>query len=55
MMVSLDGKIVNLKDLNKNSRLELHFGQDAKGEMYLMTKADGKLYKIEDCYKLQDK
>ncbi|MBP6793435.1 MAG: PQQ-dependent sugar dehydrogenase [Saprospiraceae bacterium] len=55
MMVSLDGKIVNLKDLNKNSRLELHFGQNAKGEMYLMTKADGKLYKIEDCYKLQDK
>ena len=55
MLVSLEGKIVNLKDLNKNSRLELHFGQDAKGEMYLMTKADGKLYKIEDCYKLMDK
>jgi hypothetical protein len=24
----------------------LHFGKDAKGELYLLTKADGKVYKL---------
>jgi len=51
MLVSLEGKIMNLKDLNKNTRIELHFGKDAKGEIYLMTKADGKLFKVMDCYR----
>ena len=44
--VSLDGKIIRLKDFSKKDRLELHFGRDAKGEIYIMTKADGKLYKL---------
>lgn len=44
--VSLDCKIIRLKDFSKKDRLELHFGRDAKGEIYIMTKADGKLYKL---------
>lgn len=44
--VSLNGEIIKLKDLNKTNRIELHFGKDAQGEIYIMTKADGKLYKI---------
>ena len=27
-------------------RVDLHFGMDAEGEMYLLTKADGKMYTI---------
>lgn len=52
--VSIDNKIISLKDFSPNGRLELHLGQDAKGELYILTKADGKLYKIVDCYKLKD-
>jgi glucose/arabinose dehydrogenase/mono/diheme cytochrome c family protein len=29
-----------------SNRVDLHFGQDRQGELYLMTKADGKLYKL---------
>ncbi len=51
MQISLEDKIIKLKELYKDGRLELHLGKDAYGEMYIMTKADGKLYKIIDCYK----
>ena len=27
-------------------RVDLHFGRDAKGELYLFTKADGKMYRM---------
>jgi len=26
--------------------VDLHFGRDAKGELYIITKADGKIYKL---------
>lgn len=44
--VTLNGEPFRFKELNKKDRVELHFGQDAQGEIYMMTKADGKLYKI---------
>ncbi len=44
--VSLNGEIKTLKQLCGNDRVDLHFGRDAKGEVYIMTKADGKLYKL---------
>ena len=43
---SLDGTVKTLKELCRNDRVDLHFGRDAKGELYILTKADGKIYKL---------
>jgi len=44
--VSIDGRVKTLKELCGNDRVDLHFGRDAKGELYILTKADGKIYKL---------
>jgi glucose/arabinose dehydrogenase len=44
--VSIDGFVKKLSELCGNERVDLHFGRDAHGELYLLTKADGKVYKI---------
>jgi glucose/arabinose dehydrogenase len=46
--VSLDGKVETLKQLCGNDRVDLHFGKDASGEIYIMTKPDGKVYKLAE-------
>lgn len=45
--VALNGVATTLKELCKCDRVDLHFGKDASGELYIMTKADGELYKLE--------
>ena len=35
-----------LAQLCKNNRVEIRFGMDSKGELYILTKADGKVYKL---------
>jgi len=44
--VSLNGEVRTLKELCGNDRVDLHFGRDAKGELYILIKADGKIYKL---------
>ena len=44
--VTLNGKQVNFKDVCGSDRVDLHFGRDSKGEIYLLTKPDGKVYKL---------
>jgi cytochrome c2 len=44
--VSLNNSIQKLKQLCGSDRVDLHFGKDADGELYILTKADGKIYKI---------
>lgn len=44
--MALNGSIQNLQQLCGSDRVDLHFGKDADGELYILTKADGKLYKI---------
>ncbi|MDZ7934251.1 MAG: PQQ-dependent sugar dehydrogenase [Emticicia sp.] len=44
--LSLEGKPETLRNLCGSDRIDLHFGIDAKGEMYIMTKADGRIYQI---------
>ena len=44
--ISLNGMPVTLAGLCKNSRVDLRFGQDKNGELYLLTKEDGKVYKL---------
>lgn len=36
-----------------SNRVDLHFGKDAAGELYILTKADGKLYKLTGAMQTQ--
>lgn len=45
--VTIDHVPASLKQVCGSSRVDLHFGMDAEGEMYILTKSDGKLYRIE--------
>ena len=44
--VSLDGKIKTLKELSGADKVDERFGRDSKGELYLTTKPDGKVYSL---------
>ncbi len=44
--IALNDKPETLKSMCGNDRVDLHFGIDSKGEMYILTKADGKVYQI---------
>ncbi|MEX2568288.1 MAG: PQQ-dependent sugar dehydrogenase [Cyclobacteriaceae bacterium] len=44
--VSFEGEVQNLVKLSGSNRVDLRFGRDHEGEMYLFTKADGKVYKM---------
>ena len=41
-----EGELTTLSDLCDCRRVDLRFGQDGDGQLYLMTKADGKIYKL---------
>lgn len=45
--VKFEGKEIGLVELCGSPRVDLKFGQDKSGQLYLMTKADGKIYKIK--------
>ncbi|MEO8763085.1 MAG: PQQ-dependent sugar dehydrogenase [Ginsengibacter sp.] len=44
--ISMNGKPETFRHLIGSDRADLRFGRDAKGEMYIMTKTDAKLYKL---------
>jgi glucose/arabinose dehydrogenase/cytochrome c2 len=44
--ISLNGVPTTLAKLCRNTRVDLRFGKDSNGELYLMTKEDGKIYKL---------
>ena len=46
--VSLNGKRLTLQALCGQSRVDLRFGKDEKGEMYIFTKPDGKIYRLKN-------
>jgi hypothetical protein len=39
-------RLVRHQPIKKNNRIDLRFCKDANGELYMLTKADGKIYKI---------
>lgn len=46
--ISMNGAATTLKELCDGCpRMDLHFGRDAQGELYILTKIDGKVYKLE--------
>lgn len=44
--VAINGIQKTLKQICGSDRVDLHFGKDASGELYIMTKPDGKLYRL---------
>jgi len=43
---TLDGKKTTLVELTGEDKVDVRFGRDHTGEMYILTKPDGKVYKI---------
>jgi hypothetical protein len=46
--VSFDGRVQSLVELCGSKRVDLRFGRDHEGELYLFTKSDGKVYKMKN-------
>ncbi len=44
--ISINGNPRTLMELCGGERVDLHFGRDARGELYILTKTDGKVYKL---------
>ncbi|MFT3946661.1 MAG: PQQ-dependent sugar dehydrogenase [Agriterribacter sp.] len=44
--ITIDGKPTTLVKASGNERVEIRFGEDNKGQLYVLTKADGKMYKL---------
>jgi glucose/arabinose dehydrogenase/cytochrome c2 len=44
--IAVNGVPQTLTALCRNDRADLHFGRDARGDVYILTKTDGKLYKL---------
>jgi glucose/arabinose dehydrogenase len=49
--IEAEGKKTDLETLTQNRRVDLRFGQDTQGDLYLFTKADGVLWKVVDAKK----
>jgi glucose/arabinose dehydrogenase len=46
--IAVDGKQTSLEKLCGHDRVEMRYGMDADGELYVFTKWDGKVYKVID-------
>ena len=46
MKVALNGKITTLVELCGAQKVDMRFGRDHTGELYVLTKPDGKVYKV---------
>ena len=44
--VAINGVSKTLREICGTDRVDLHFGKDANGELYILTKPDGKLYQL---------
>lgn len=51
LKVSINGEVSDMETISENKRVDLRIGQDAGGELYLLTKGNGAVYKIVDCRK----
>ncbi len=49
--VSLNGKKELLTDLCGAKKVDLRFGRDSKGEIYILTKPDGRIYRLKSVVK----
>ncbi len=48
------GRRVTMQDLAGNARVDLRFGQDEDGDIYVLAKANGKIWKVTGARWLDD-
>lgn len=48
VMVSVDGKETTFQALNNNQKPDLRIGEGLNGTLYIMTKTDGKVYRVKN-------
>lgn len=46
--LELNAESTSLLNIRPNERVDLRFGQDSKGKLYIFTKSNGKVYRITD-------
>jgi cytochrome c2 len=51
--IERNGSLTSVAQLCKNSRVDIRFGMDSRGELYILTKYDGKIYKLVSAQKTQ--
>jgi glucose/arabinose dehydrogenase len=51
-LLNSDGKRVTMAELAGDTRVDLRFGTDADGEIYVLSKANGKIWKVTDARRL---
>ena len=44
--ILITGTLRTLRDVCGSDRVDLHLGRDSRGELYILTKADGRVYKL---------
>ncbi len=49
MDIVVDGKTTTFQDLSGSKKTDLRFGLGLNNDMYMFTKADGKIYKVTGC------
>jgi glucose/arabinose dehydrogenase len=47
--VELNGELGDMGTISQNERVDLRFGMDSAGELYIFTKCDGKVYRVTGC------
>ncbi|OLF11652.1 hypothetical protein BLA60_12010 [Actinophytocola xinjiangensis] len=54
MVYTPDGQRTTMRDLVGDDRVDLRIGQDAEGELYLIAKANGKIWKVAGTQRFAD-
>jgi glucose/arabinose dehydrogenase len=49
LQVEMNGEVSDMVSITGNNRVDLRIGEDHEGELYLMTKEGGGVYKVIDC------
>ena len=49
LAISIDGQVSDMATISQNRRVDLRIGRDQDGELYLMTKGNGGVYKVVGC------
>lgn len=47
--LEFEGQVSDMIGITNNTRIDLRIGQDQAGDLYLLCKSNGKVYKIVDC------
>lgn len=52
LSLELNGKVTSFAEISRDQRVDLRFGKDNLGELFIFTKSNGKVYRVIDCKKI---